>query len=119
VVLGVGLNLTVEAFPAGVAGASLHRLVGRRVGWEEALAELLTALGGRVRELEADGTAGIVAAWRERAVGLGTAVEAHTPHGVVRGIAVDVDSDGALLIDTGSGVQRLLAGDVHLSPPLS
>jgi biotin-(acetyl-CoA carboxylase) ligase len=83
-VLGVGLNLTVPSFPSGVAGASLHNLLGRAVGWEEALAALLTALGARLGELERGGVPAIVASWRGRAVGLGERVEAQTPAGASR-----------------------------------
>lgn len=117
VVLGVGLNLTVPSFPPGVAGASLHQLAGRAVGWEEALAALLTALGARVAELERGGVPAAVAAWRPRALGLGGPIEAHTPSGVVRGTALDIADDGALLVDTPGGVLRLVAGDVHLGSP--
>jgi len=116
VVLGIGLNLTVAEFPAGVHGDSLHRLAGREVGWEEALAALLDALGRRTAELVEGGAAATVAAWRRCALGLGAPVEAHTPAGVIRGTAQDVAPDGALLLDTGAGVERLVAGDVHLGP---
>jgi BirA family biotin operon repressor/biotin-[acetyl-CoA-carboxylase] ligase len=117
VVLGVGLNLGVEEFPPDVAGASLHQLLGRPVGWEEALAALLTALGARLGELEAGGVAATAAAWRARAVGLGGPVEAQTPAGMIRGTALDIAEDGALLVDTGGSITRLVAGDVHLLPP--
>ncbi|MGH7749279.1 MAG: bifunctional biotin--[acetyl-CoA-carboxylase] synthetase/biotin operon repressor, partial [Candidatus Dormibacteria bacterium] len=52
-------------------------------------------------------------AWRARAVGLGGQVVAETPAGRVSGRAVDIDRDGALLVDTGMGTVRLLAGDAH------
>jgi len=112
VVVGVGLNLAMEAFPPGVVGASLHRLAGRAVGWEEALAALLTALGARLRELREGGVPATVAAWRRRAVWLGSAVLVHLPGGQVEGVAADVDDQGALLLDTPSGRTRVLAGDV-------
>jgi len=112
VVVGVGLNLSVEAFPPGVEGASLHRLAGRAVGWEEALAALLPALGARLGELRARGVPATVAAWRRRAVWLGSAVRVHTSGGEVEGLAADVDEGGALLLDTPAGRIRVLAGDV-------
>lgn len=117
VIAGMGLNLAVAEFPAGVAGASLHRLVGRAVPWEEALAALLAALGARMAELRQGGMRTTVAAWRARALGMGGEVEVDTPSGRLRGRAVDVDEDGALLLETAGGaVRRLLAGDVHLVP---
>ena len=115
VVLGVGLNLGVEEFPPGVHGASLHVLAGRPVAWDEALSALLTATGARMRELSAGGVGATVAAWRERAVGLGAAATVHTPHGELHGVAAGVDDDGALLLDTPDGARRrVLAGDLQL-----
>jgi biotin-(acetyl-CoA carboxylase) ligase len=117
VALGIGLNLAIEAFPAGVEGASLHTLLGRSVPWHEALAAVLRALGERLRELESGGIPATAAAWRDHAVGLGQKVTAHTPTGTIRGTALDIADDGALLIDTPQGITRLLAGDVHLERP--
>jgi biotin-(acetyl-CoA carboxylase) ligase len=69
-----------------------------------------------MRQLESAGLPATVAAWRTRAVGLGARIEAHNPTGVIRGIALDIADDGALLIDTGAPTPtRLLAGDVHLN----
>lgn len=118
VVLGIGLNLAVDGFPPEVAGASLHRLCGRQVVWEEMLTALLPALAARMRELERGGVAATVGAWRQRAVGIGSRVTVHTPHGAIEGIAAGVDDDGALLVDSldGGRRRRLLAGDVSLSP---
>ena len=116
VVVGVGLNLTVEEFPPGVAGASLHRLAGRPIGWEEALAALLTALGARLDELRDGGVAAIVAAWRERAVGIGARVTVQTPTGPLEGDITGVADDGALLLATTTGTEvRVLAGHVRLA----
>ena len=114
IALGIGLNLTVDAFPTDVSGASLHTLLGRGVEWPEALAALLTALGARIRELEGGGLPATLATWRAHALGLGSPIEAHTPSGVIHGIARDIAPDGALLVDTPTGLARLLAGDVHL-----
>jgi biotin-(acetyl-CoA carboxylase) ligase len=118
-VAGVGLNLAVDAFPPGVSGASLHRLLGRTVSVDEALAALLSALGERIAELRTAGPAATVAQWRSRAVGLGAEVAVDTPAGRVAGTALDVADDGALLIQPGGrgDAVRVLAGDVHVVPP--
>jgi BirA family biotin operon repressor/biotin-[acetyl-CoA-carboxylase] ligase len=115
-VLGVGINVSVAAFPAGVRGASLHRLLHpdpppRR---EALLAALLTAIARWWAVLGGDGRAAVSAAWRERAVGLDEPVVAQTHQGRVEGIARGLDDDGALLVETAAGTTRLLAGDVHL-----
>lgn len=115
VVVGLGLNLSVDAFPAGARGVSLHQL-GPAVPRRDALLEAwLTALWARVRALEADGLPRLLTDWRRRAVGLGEAVIAETPSGTVHGVAEGVADDGALLIRTTDGVVRLIAGDVHMT----
>jgi BirA family biotin operon repressor/biotin-[acetyl-CoA-carboxylase] ligase len=55
-------------------------------------------------------------AWKARLVTLGQSVTVQNQAAAFSGIAVDVDSDGALLIDLGGQVQRFLAGDVTLNP---
>jgi BirA family biotin operon repressor/biotin-[acetyl-CoA-carboxylase] ligase len=118
VVLGIGVNLRVEEFPEGAAGTSLHRLLAPDPPptAEELLTLLLPALAARLRTLQSGGLAALLDGWRARAVGLGGPVVAETPAGRLRGRAVDVDVDGALLLETAAGTVRLLAGDVHLGP---
>jgi BirA family biotin operon repressor/biotin-[acetyl-CoA-carboxylase] ligase len=114
VVLGAGVNLSVDSFPPGVAGSSLHRLVASPPSRGAMLAGILSALGRRLVALESGGVPAVLDDWRARAVGLGQRVTARTPVGEVRGIARDVDETGALLVDTDTGTERLLAADVHL-----
>ncbi|TMC51198.1 MAG: biotin--[acetyl-CoA-carboxylase] ligase [Chloroflexi bacterium] len=114
VVLGAGINLSVDSFPAGVAGSSLHRLVAQPPSRGAVLAGVLLALGRRLAAVESGGIAAVLDDWRRRAVGLGQRVTAQTPLGEVQGIARDVDDTGALLVDTDTGTERLLAADVHL-----
>ena len=56
----------------------------------------------------------VLAAWRARATVLGEQVRVVLPTGEVTGTAIDVDRDGALILDVpGAGRQRVLAGDVQ------
>ncbi|HEY4686182.1 MAG TPA: biotin--[acetyl-CoA-carboxylase] ligase, partial [Dehalococcoidia bacterium] len=55
-------------------------------------------------------------AWRDRLVTLGREVVATGAREAVRGVAVDVDEDGALVIERADGRRvRVEAGDVTLS----
>ena len=116
IVVGIGVNLRVPAFPPGVAGASLHELapppeaLDLLDAWLDLLAPLLTTL-------EAGGIAGLRDAWLDRAVGIGSPVRAEGPSGEVSGVALDLDDDGALVVGTETGPVRVLAGDVHLTTP--
>lgn len=115
-VLGIGVNLAVRSFPAGVEGASLDDLAAEPVSGDVLLALLLRRIGERLRQLEAGGVPALVRAWTERAAGLGKPVRAVIGERTVEGVAAGLDGDGALLLDTQDGRLRLVAGDVHLLP---
>lgn len=62
-----------------------------------------------------DGAEEIVAAWKQDNITLGHKVAVRTLQGVYTGRAVDLDGDGALLVEDELGKkQRLLAGEVTL-----
>lgn len=114
VALGLGVNLRVETFPEGADGVSLHTLVETVPDAEALLIAWGEALGVRLTTLEAGGIAAIVGDWRRCAVGLGGPVTVNGPSGSVRGTAIDVDEDGALVVDGDGERLRFLAADVHL-----
>ena len=116
VILGFGINLLPAAFPPEVASraTSLETELGRAVDRGLVLAECLAALAGRYEQLRRGERTAILDAWRARARStLGRAVEWDSPGGVCRGVAEDIDSRGALLVRTGTGRERLLAGEVR------
>lgn len=117
IILGLGVNLTVPAFPPDVPGVSLDRLAGAAYGWEAFLTALLPELGRRLGQVEAGGIGSLRADWTARAAGLGGPVRAQLGASTVEGTALGIDGDGALLVETGEGLVRLVAGEVHLLPP--
>ena len=116
VVLGLGVNLTVDRFPDGIAAVSLHALVDRPPTAEELLVAWGRAFAERIAALERGGLAAVLPDWRRCALGLGEQVTVHGPSGVVKGVAVGVGDDGALLVEASGQLERFLAGDVHLTP---
>ncbi len=113
VALGLGVNLTVDSFPADGNAVSLHSLA-EPPGAEVLLRAWSIALASHLAALEEGGIPAIAAAWRTKAVGLGEPVTVHTLSGSFEGIAVDIGDDGALLVESEGAVRRVLAGDVHL-----
>jgi BirA family biotin operon repressor/biotin-[acetyl-CoA-carboxylase] ligase len=110
-VLGIGVNLAQRMFPAEIAekATSVWLATGRLVDREALLAALLDALADWRRRLEYRGFAPVRARWRELADTLGRTV---TVDGVT-GVAVDIDADGALLVNDAEGRRhRVVAGDV-------
>ncbi|MBL8226813.1 MAG: biotin--[acetyl-CoA-carboxylase] ligase [Chromatiales bacterium] len=123
VVIGVGIN--VHGAPAagdltlagGLPPASLaHEPGGRAPSRNVLAAALIDSLVAAVAEFDACGFAPFVDAWRHADFLAGRAIdlEASGRHesGVARGIA----DDGTLLIESGGGRRRVVAGEVTLRP---
>jgi BirA family biotin operon repressor/biotin-[acetyl-CoA-carboxylase] ligase len=108
VVVGVGVNL--EA-PEDVAGAGALGPVDAE--------KLLTVFLRRFRELLNGHPSEIGARWRAISDTLGRHVQATTTRGeLISGLAVDIDEDGALQLDTDAGRGRVAFGDIeHLETP--
>lgn len=121
VVLGVGVNVNarLEDFPEELRADATSILIERGQAAPRALfaAACFTALEGWLDRHAEEGFAPVRDAWRARSVTLGRAVTVLAEGREVAGTAEDIDDAGALLVRTGSGVERILAGDVtHLRP---
>ncbi|HEU5197245.1 MAG TPA: biotin--[acetyl-CoA-carboxylase] ligase [Methylomirabilota bacterium] len=109
VALGIGVNITQGEFPCELAErATSVCLAGGACDRETLLAALLEALDRWRGRLEREGFAPVRERWRALAETLGRTV---TVDGVT-GVAVDVDEDGALLLETDGRRQRVVAGEV-------
>jgi BirA family biotin operon repressor/biotin-[acetyl-CoA-carboxylase] ligase len=115
VIVGLGMNLMVRAFPDDVSAVSLDQLVARAPDRDRVLSAWLGALTTRLSQLADDGLAALLADWRCHAWGLGQPATVTTPAGIYAGVAVDVDDTGALVLRTHSGIQRVVAGDLTVS----
>jgi len=106
-VLGIGLNVTTEAFPPELAvTATSLRLAGADTTTEAVLGDLVTSLA---RWLDAPRDA-VLAAWRSRDALKGERIWWSGGEGIADGI----DDSGALLVQAGTGPVTLDAGEVHL-----
>jgi BirA family biotin operon repressor/biotin-[acetyl-CoA-carboxylase] ligase len=120
VVIGLGVNLRVDAFPVQVAGASLHALVAAPPAPAVMFAAFVGELAVRLDGLGAAGMAALRDEWLAHAAGIGETVTAHSAAGNITGTAEGIDEDGALLVAAGGSLVRVLAGDVHIgTPPVS
>lgn len=115
VVLGIGINVMPAPHPPDVAAraTSIEAELGRGIDRGLLLTECLVRLSARYEELRQRQTEGILAAWRTRsAATLGRAVE-WDAGSIRRGVAEGIDDDGALLVRTESGLERLISGEVR------
>ncbi|MCD6022239.1 MAG: transcriptional repressor, BirA-like [Actinomycetia bacterium] len=103
VVVGIGVNVDM---PEGVPGAGAIGDVDVETLLANFLRRCSSMLGASADE--------ILPRWRAVSLTLGRRVEATTVDGdVARGVAVDIDDTGALLIDTDVGPARVAFGEVE------
>jgi BirA family transcriptional regulator, biotin operon repressor / biotin---[acetyl-CoA-carboxylase] ligase len=117
VIVGIGINLTQNAFPGELANVatSVAQASGREPERELILAALSRALSRWYSLLnEPGGREKIVAAWSNRSTyATGKLVQVQNGDEVWRGTTCGVERDGALRLSTGNGQIRLVrAGDV-------
>jgi BirA family biotin operon repressor/biotin-[acetyl-CoA-carboxylase] ligase len=110
-IIGIGLN--VLAAPSNAAyKATTIAASGGIASVDGARDLLLDRLGRHVSIWRDQGFAPIRQAWLERSYPIGAAIRASSAGHVVAGNFAGLDLDGALLLDTPQGQQRIVAGDV-------
>jgi BirA family biotin operon repressor/biotin-[acetyl-CoA-carboxylase] ligase len=117
-VVGIGVNLREGAYPPDVArrATSIEAELNRHIDRGQLVVEILAALSTRYGHLCVGSFDAILTAWRSRARTLsGSPVEWDLAGAVVRGRAVDIDVDGALLVRVGERIERIVAGEVRWS----
>jgi BirA family biotin operon repressor/biotin-[acetyl-CoA-carboxylase] ligase len=126
VVLGIGLNVCVDfaGTPLANRAISVETITGMTVDRAMLLASLLHRVDHWSARL---GDPALLETWRGWLTTLGqrvTASSADGQTGRIVGLALDVDADGALLLQTDDGLtHRVVAGEVtltddqHTSPP--
>jgi biotin-(acetyl-CoA carboxylase) ligase len=110
IIIGIGVNLGQREFPPELAGhaTSVALETGRALDRETMLAALLEEFDAWRVRLEREGFGAVREQWRMLSDTLGR----HVTLDGVTGIAVDLDVDGALLIDAGGTVRRVIAGEI-------
>ncbi len=115
-IAGVGVN--VAHAPGGLPypATCLAEHAGRTPAAAEVLDGLLPALAGWLAVWLRDGFAPVRAAWLRRGPAPGALLHVAQPGGRVVGCFEDLAMDGALLLRTAEGTQRVIAGDVTALP---
>lgn len=109
-IVGVGLNLAQREFPLelGDRATSVALETGEAPGRDAVLAALLEAFDAWRARLEAEGFEPVRARWLALADTIGRTV---TLEGAT-GVAVGLDTDGALLVEAADGIRRVVAGEI-------
>ena len=118
VVLGYGINLTASALPPelGDRATSLEGQTGLVPDRARVLVETLAALASRYGDLLAGRFDAILDAWRVRApAAVGARIRGTAGSIAQWGVTAGVGDDGALLVRTERGIERIVGGEVQWS----
>ncbi|MBI5637759.1 MAG: biotin--[acetyl-CoA-carboxylase] ligase [Nitrospinae bacterium] len=108
-IVGIGVNVEQERFPDEIAPmASSLRQLGCGTRREVAAAEILNALEADLERPFCD----LREEWLNMDCTIGRPVRIKNLKADVEGIAAGLDGDGALLVNTARGTERITAGDV-------
>lgn len=120
VVVGVGVNVNFDVenvFPEQLkkVATSLEKELGRKVKLEKLFRALLERLESLYELFVNEGFNPILEEWKDYAGFLGCKVEVTGPTGKMSGLALDVDTGGALVLRLEDGtVKRVFVGDVSV-----
>jgi BirA family biotin operon repressor/biotin-[acetyl-CoA-carboxylase] ligase len=115
VVVGYGINVQPAAFPPDLRdrATSIESELGRPVDRLLVLTETLSAMASRYRDLLDARYDAILDAWKQRAPSAaGTRVSWTSAQRAMSGVTAGIDSDGALIVETDGGVERIVAGEL-------
>ncbi|NLW08107.1 MAG: biotin--[acetyl-CoA-carboxylase] ligase [Clostridia bacterium] len=121
VVLGIGLNVNLEASDFGPelksVATSLYLELGRKQERLPLFQKIMAELETWYECWQEKGFAPVRRAWKEANITLGCPVQVNSWQEVFQGLAVDIDAEGALLVrGAGGEIRRFNSGEVTLSP---
>jgi BirA family biotin operon repressor/biotin-[acetyl-CoA-carboxylase] ligase len=115
-IIGIGLNLQPPSADLPQAAAGLSQALIALPERHVVLAGILAALAEVLDVFAVNGFSAIKSEWQQRHAWQGQRVrilleQAESAQG---GICLGVDDDGALLLETSAGIERIFSGDVSL-----
>lgn len=119
IIMGIGINTGIKKneFPEDFReGATSFLNEGINVSRKDLLAAILGELEKEYSIVQNEGFDKVLDDWRALSVTLGQEVRVIFGDDSYTGKAVDIDRDGCLLVNTGSEVKRVIAGDVSIRP---
>ncbi len=110
--VGLGINVNNDPSMAEPGASSLKRITGREVSKKDLLAFFLETFGESMKKVDVED---VISEWKEYTLTLGRQVRIVTLHEETEGLAVDVDENGALVLELANGKQKkIVYGDCFL-----
>lgn len=116
-VMGIGINtdITRKDMPHELQRTATSFAMEKvSVNRNELLQEVLLQLENEYMLAKKEGFAPILAEWKTLSCTLGQNVEVRALDKKIIGKAIDLDESGNLIVDTGTGLEKVVAGDVHV-----
>jgi BirA family biotin operon repressor/biotin-[acetyl-CoA-carboxylase] ligase len=111
-IVGIGVNLVSAPSDAEFPATSIAGEGQPAPTPEAALSAVVRHFDTWTQRWQQQGFGPVREAWRVRAFALGGQIRARLETATLHGRFVDIDQQGALLLDTGGELRRILAGDV-------
>ena len=113
VVIGIGLNVNNDKKTLAQGATSLKEQTKEEINRISLLQEILRKIETNYLLFQKEGSAPIIEKWRNYNITLGKRVKISCHRDYREGEAIDIDTDGGLLIRKDSGlVEKIMAGDV-------
>ena len=120
IVIGMGINVNIasDEMPDDIKdiATSISQIAGHEVSRLGLLTKILYHLEQLYIISQNEGFAAIFDEWRKYSITLNQNIRVIGTNEVLEGIAVDIDEDGALLVNIDGQIKRVLAGDVSIRP---
>jgi len=120
IVIGMGINVNInqDEFPDELMqiATSLSAITGHTISRMTLLSAVLSELEQEYKRVIEQGFVQMLDEWRALSITLGQQVRVIGSGREFGGLAVDIDIDGALLVQTENGLEKVLAGDVSIRP---
>lgn len=118
IVLGIGINvnLRMENVPKDIKNTltSLNLITKNKIDRKQLFIKIIEEFDILYKEVEAKGFAHILDLWREYSITLNKEIKVIAPNEEYIGKAIDIDEDGALIVNCNGKIKKVIAGDVSI-----
>ncbi|MCX8182458.1 MAG: biotin--[acetyl-CoA-carboxylase] ligase [Candidatus Methanomethyliaceae archaeon] len=114
--IGINVNTSLTDLPSEIcdSAVSLCDIIGTKIDRAELLCGILKNSEDLYLEASENGFSRVISLWRSNSCTIGQRVEVRMPDGALRGLAVDIDEDGSLLVKYDNGFKKIYSGDIIL-----
>jgi BirA family transcriptional regulator, biotin operon repressor / biotin---[acetyl-CoA-carboxylase] ligase len=115
--IGIGLNVNNTPSQDEPSAISLKEILGRPISRRLIIEKFMSGLEKNLDPFDANH---VLSEWKAHAITLNRQVTIETIQGTYQGLAVDIDKDGALILQMENGsLKTVFHGDCFISDPMS